>query len=305
MLIRICYLFLIAASWQSFPLLAKNNSISECDMPSKNCLIWVNEELGNVKPNSMQWYNLKLMQLDSLMIIKEFKLLNQELSTFNNSLKLPPMFSTYLNIYRAKLHIIDGNQEQARTLLQLSLNDLQQLNQSFYSPMCMVNIANLMLNLKQHDQALSLLERLEIEFENSRDSYLKLELYGNLGHTHRLLSNYGLALNNYKQSLQFAMELGVDQQIAVLHEHIGRMYMVTNQPELAELSFINALTHAQKDAGDSTINQAKIQLAFFYYQQWELDKAQSLIEQINTSQIEPHQQKKWNEINQALKKANQ
>jgi len=240
------------------------------------------------------------MQLDSLMIIKEFKLLKQKLSAFNNKRKLPPMFSTHLNIYRAKLYLIDGNRDQAITLLKLSLEDLQHLNQVFYSPMRMVNIANLMLNLKQYTSSLELLEQIETDFENSKDLYLKLELYGNLGHAHRLLNNYGKALTYYNESLEFAIKLGIEQQIATLHDHVGRMYQATNQIELAELSFIKALTHAEKDAQNSTINHAKINLAFFYLQQLELDKAQMLTKEIDASKIEPHQQKRWEAIHGPL-----
>jgi tetratricopeptide (TPR) repeat protein len=269
-------------------------------MPSKNCLTWVRAELGNVKPNSMYWYKLKLMQLDSLMIIKEFRLLKQNLRAFNNKRKLPPMFSTHLNIYRAKLYLIDGNRDQAITLLKLSLEDLQHLNHAFYSPMRMVNIANLMQNLEQYAPSLALLEHLETDFENTKDLYLKLELYGNLGHAHRLLKNYDNALTYYKESLEFAMKLGIEQQIATLHDHVGGMYKATNQIELAELSFIEALTHAEKDAQNSTINHAKINLAFFYLQQLELDKAQMLTKEIDASKIEPHQQKKWKAIHNAL-----
>jgi tetratricopeptide (TPR) repeat protein len=305
MFIRIFSLFLIAVCWPSSSSFAQKNTISSaCDMPSKNCLTWVTEELGNVKPNSIQWYSLKLMQLDSLITIKEFTLLKQQLSIFNDNLKLPPMFSTHLNIYQAKLYLIDGNEGQAKTLLTRSLENLQQLNQSFYSPMRIINIANLMHNLKQYDQSLALLERLDREFENSRDLYLKLELYGNLGHVHKYLKNYDKAIIYYKKSLKFAMELGVEQQISVLHEHVGQMYKATDQTELAELSFINALAHAKKDARDSTINHAKIVLAFFYIQQMELDKAQILATKIDASKIEPHQQKEWLAINAALKTGN-
>jgi hypothetical protein len=135
---------LIAVCWLFSSSFAQNNAISACDMPSKYCLTWVTEELRDVKPDSIQWYSLKLVQLDSLMTIKEFTLLKQQLIIFNDNLKLPPMFSTHLNMYQAKLNIIDGNEEQAKTLLTRSIENLQQLNQSFYSPMRIINIANLM-----------------------------------------------------------------------------------------------------------------------------------------------------------------
>jgi tetratricopeptide (TPR) repeat protein len=305
MFIRIFSLLLIAVCWPFSSLFAQNITISSaCDMPSKYCLTWVTEELGNVKPNSMQWYSLKLMQLDSLMTIKEFTLLKQQLSTFNDNLKLPPMFSIHLNIYQAKLYLIDGNEEQAKTLLIRSLENLQQLNQSFYSPMRIINIANLMHSLKQYDESLALLEQVEREFQKSRDLYLKLELYGNLGHVHKYLNNYDKAIIYYGKSLKFAMELGVEQQIAVLHEHVGLIYKTTDQTELAELSFINALAYAKKDARDSTINHAKIILAFFYIQQMELDKAKILVTEIDASKIEPHEQQEWLAINTALKTDN-
>jgi tetratricopeptide (TPR) repeat protein len=306
MIIRVFYLFLIAACWPSSSLFAQNDTVSSaCDMPSKKCLSWVTEELGNVKPNSIQWYSLKLMQLDSLMTIKEFTLLKHQLSIFNDNLKLPPMFSIHLNIYQAKLYLIDGNEVRAKTLLTRSLENLQQVNQSFYSPMRIISIANLMHSLKQYDQSLALLERIDREFQNSRDLYLKLELYGNLGHVHKYLKNYDKAITYYKKSLKCAIELGVEQQVAVLHEHVGNMYKATGQPELAELSFINALAHAKKDARDSTINHAKIILAFFYIQQMELDKAKVLATEIDASKIEPHEQQEWLAINTALKADNQ
>jgi hypothetical protein len=113
---------------------------------------------------------------------------------------------------------------------------------------------------------------------------------------HRHLNHYDKALTYYKLSLQFALKLGVEQQIVVLYEHVGQMYKATNQTELAALSFINALTHAEKDARDSTINHAKTSLAFFYVQRLELDKTQILTKEINASKIEPHQQQSGHQL---------
>jgi tetratricopeptide (TPR) repeat protein len=299
MLIR-C-LFLMLACWQSTFLLAQSNNLSVCDVPSKNCLTWVNGELGNVKPYSMQWYNYKLLQLDSLISIKQFNELKRELSSLKVNRKLPPMFSVHMRIYQAKLDLIDGNKSHAKKLLKLSLKDLQQLNQSFYSPLRMIQIANLMQDLEQYAQSLTLLEKIKTDFENSRDIYLKLDLYGNLGHVHRHLKNYDAALANYKLSLEFAIELGNEQQISTLYAHVARMYQATNQLELAELNFVKALAHAEKDAQSSTVMNSKINLALFYVQQLELDKAQVLTNEIDGEKIEIHQKDKWKVINDTLK----
>lgn len=305
MFIRIGYFIFIVACWQPTVLFAQSSVMGDCDMPSKTCLKFVNEELEKVKPHSMQWYSLKLLQLDSLITIKEFKLLQQALNSLNNNTPHPPMFLTHLNIYRAKLLLIDGSQQQAKALLKVSVDELKQLNQSFYSPIRMISIANLMQNLKQHTEALTLLERIEQDFENSRDSYLKLELYGNLGHVHRLLKNYDQALGYYKKSLLFAIDIGVEQQIHVLHEHVGNMYMATKQYALAESSYKDALTYAEKDARVATITEAKITLAFFYLRQMELPKAEALTKDIEPEEIQPHQKNKWQVINDALNQGNQ
>jgi len=299
MLIR-C-LFLMLACWQSTFLFAQSNNVSVCDVPSKNCLTWVNGELGNVKPYSMQWYNYKLLQLDSLIAIKEFNELKRELNSLKVNRKLPPMFSVHMRIYQAKLDLIDGNKSHAKKLLQLSLEDLQQLNQSFYSPLRMIKIANLMQDLEQYAQSLTLLEKIKTDFESSRDIYLKLDLYGNLGHVHRHLKNYDAALANYKLSLEFAIELGNEQQISTLYAHVARMYQATNQLELAELNFVEALVHAEKDAQRSTVTNSKINLALFYVQQLELDKAQVLTNEIDGEKIEIHQKDKWKIISDTLK----
>lgn len=304
MLVRIGFLLVFVAFCQSSFLFAQTNALGDCDMPSKNCLMFVADELHKVETHSMQWYSLKLMQLDSLMTTKEFKLLKQELNDLGENINHPPMFVTHLHIYQAKLDLIGGNTAQATGLLSQSLQDLEQINQAFYSPMRMINIANLMQSLQQHQQSLSLLERIETEFEISRDSYLKLELYGNLGHVHRHLKNYDKALSYYKKSLQFAIELEVEQQIAVLYEHVGNTYLNTSQDEQAELNYIAALSHANKDASETTIIHAKITLAYFYLQQSELLNVRKLVNDIDPEKVESHQKNKWQAINDELNQGN-
>ena len=293
MFIRFGYLILTMLCWLPGVLSAQDNFKGVCDMPSKHCLAFVNQALDKAKLLSLQWSNLKLLQLDSLMTIKEFKSLKQKLDSLSHDVKHPPMFLTHLNIYRAKLLLIDGDEAQAKKLLASSIQDLKALNQSFYSPMRMINIANLQQNLKQYEQALTLLEGLETDFENSRDNFLKLELYGNLGHVHRLLENYPEALSYYKKSLLNAIELGGEQQIAVLYEHVGNMYKLTNQPALAEKSYLKALAQATKDGRVASITHAKIVLASFYLQQRKLEKVRMLTKDIDPAKIELHQQKNW------------
>ncbi|MFT6530110.1 MAG: tetratricopeptide (TPR) repeat protein [Psychrosphaera sp.] len=274
---------------------------NECDLPSKNCLTWVNNQLKNTKPNTMNWYNLKLWQLDSLMTLKEFKLLRQELDELKRVLSHPPMFVSYLNIYRAKLLLIDGEKEQALTLIEKSVAELFSLNKSFHSPMRLVTIANLMLNLKRYEEALSLLKQIEQDYKGSRDSHLKLELYGNLGHSYRFLKQNEEALLNYQTSLDHAIDLQIEQQIATLYIHVARMHMVLGDAKKSEDNYLNAVFHAIQDARTATIINAKVYLASFYIEQKELSKAKSVVEDIDPNQIEAHQFKRWEVITEALK----
>jgi tetratricopeptide (TPR) repeat protein len=299
MIVRSLILFVLC--WQSSFLFAQTADERICDMPSKECLAWVEEALAHVQSHSMPWYNLKLKQLDSLMTVKEFKALKNEINAFQESDNLPPVFATYLKIYQAKVLMVEGHKEQAAQLSTLTVEQLQQLNQVFYSPIRMIMIANVMQDSQQYAQSLRLLEQTKTDFADSKDPYLKLELFGNLGHAYRLLQRFDEALLNYQQSLQFAIELGHEQQITTLYNHVGRMYQQTNQLEQAEQSFIQALHHAQLDGHDTTVIGAKINLAYFYAQQMATDKARLLMKDIDPVQIQPHQKKLWATIEKVLK----
>lgn len=295
-----CFI-LILLCFQSTHLFAQSNDDSVCDIPSKNCLEWLRPKLQLAQPNSMEWYNLKLLQLDSLNTMKEHRLLQKELDTFKDVHDIPTAFSLSLKIYQAKLFLINGDKQQAMSLLTSSLAQLQQLNQMFFSPIRLIMIANLMQDLQQYEQSLSLLEKTNAEYADSKDPYLKLELYGNLGHAYRHLKEYDDALANYKKSLHFAIELGNEQQIYVLYSHVARMYQKTGRIDLAEQNFTQALSHAKKDAHEATIISAKVNLAYFYIQQLALEKARLLSKDIDDSKVEPYQRSKWLAIKQALK----
>jgi tetratricopeptide (TPR) repeat protein len=298
MIVRSLILFVLC--WQLSFSYAQTVDERVCDMPSKDCLDWVGNELAHVQAHSMPWYNLKLKQLDSLMTVKEFKALKNEVTNFQESDDLPPVFALYLKIYQAKVLMVEGHKEQAAQLSSLTVEQLQQLNQVFYSPLRMIMIANVMQDSKQYEQSLSLLEQTKTNFEDSKDPYLKLELFGNLGHAYRLLQRFDEALFNYQQSLQFAIELGHEQQITTLYNHVARMYQQTNNIAQAEQHFILALDHAQRDGHDTTVIGAKINLAYFYAQQRAVDKARSLMKDIDPAHIQPHQQKLWAFIEEAL-----
>jgi len=282
-------------------LFAQDRDESICDIPSKACLLWVTAQLEHVRANSMAWYNLKLKQLDSLMLVKDFKTLKKEISRFHETTDLPPVFAIYLKIYQAKVLMVEGHKQQAAQLSRLTVEELQALNQIFYSPLRMIIIANVMQDSKQYEQSLSLLEQTKTDFADSKDPYLKLELFGNLGHAYRLLQRFDEALLNYQQSLQFAIELGHEQQITTLYNHVARMYQQTNDIAQAEQNYIQALQHAKRDGHETTVIGAKINLAYFYAQQRAADKARLLIKDIDPAHIQPHQQKLWAFIEKTLK----
>jgi tetratricopeptide (TPR) repeat protein len=294
-------LILILLCFQSTHIFAQSNDESLCDIPSRNCLAWVRGRLEGVENYSMYWYKLKLMQLDSLLTVKEFTILQRELDAFKDNQDLPPFFLLSVKIYQAKLDMVHGRRQQAMSLLTLSIEQLKQVNQLFYSPIRMIMIANLMQDLGQYERSLTLLEQMKNDFSDSKDSYLKLELYGNLGHGYRHLKEYGDALASYKNSLQFAVELGNEQQISILYTHLARIYQRMNKIESAEQGFIEALMHAKKDAQEATVISAKVNLAYFYIQQLELEKARMLSKDIDGAKVEPHQRSIWLAINQVLK----
>ena len=74
-------------------------------MPSKECLAEANQKIARSTPYTLPWFNLKLLQIESLIRLKEFKDEEKALTDIKIE-NMPPLLSIYLKIYTSKVLIV-------------------------------------------------------------------------------------------------------------------------------------------------------------------------------------------------------
>lgn len=269
--------------------------IEHCSLPSKECLAETNQKIAYSTPYTLPWFNLKLLQIESLISIKEFAAAEKVIAAINTE-NTPPLFSSYLTLYKAKVLIVSNRRSQALKLIEKAKLNLVEINNSFYAPLRSIRIANLLLDLKRLDESKEILLSLKRRFKFSKDDHLKLELYGNLGHTYRELGNYEESLSAYLAALPFAKSLRHNQQTMVIYAHIGQAYIYLDNPQNAELMLKKALDYALLDGHDISITTSRLYLARFYASQLDKKNTLKVLSLIDPIHLNSYQIDTWNKL---------
>lgn len=270
-------------------------NFEHCSVPSKECLAEANQKIARSTPYTLPWFNLKLLQIESLISIKEFTAAEKAITAIKIE-NTPPLFSSYLTIYKAKVLIVSERRSQALKLIEEAKLNLIEINNSFYAPLRSIRIANLLLDLKRYDESLSILLSLERRFKNSKDDHFKLELYGNLGHLYRQTGDHQQSLAAYLSALPYAKALRHNQQIMVIYGHIGQAYVYLDNPQNAELMLKKALDYALLDGHDISITTSRLYLASFYARQFDKKNTQKELRFINPVYLNSYQVNTWNQL---------
>ncbi|MDA8622397.1 tetratricopeptide repeat protein, partial [Psychrosphaera sp.] len=247
-------------------------------MPSKECLAATSEQLKTTKENTLRWFNLKLLQIESLITIKEFAHAERTIDAITTD-NLPPLFSSYLTIYKAKVYTVTNRRNKALELARTASINLVEINNSFYSPLRSISIANLLLDMKRLDESLEILLLLKEQFQASKDNHLKLELFGNLGHAYRELNQHQQSLESYLTALSHAKALKHHQQTMVIYSHIGKAYMYLDNPQNAELML------KELDGHHISIATSRVYLANFYASTNNKEQASKIMALLNPNNL--------------------
>lgn len=256
-----------------------------CLLSPKECLTVVDKKLKNTPTHSYLWFGLLQHKFDALYNLQRIEDLNKAIIPWLENERLPESFLITIYIYYAKTSLIDNNIDRAREYSEKAKNKIQAMNNVFPSPMRLVTLANLQMELEEDEEAYQTLQALEQKFKSSRNPHFKMELFGNLGHITRRLSLPELSLNYWIKALRWSKEFDNKQQIGTVLYALANAYFNVEKYAFADKYFTQA-EGLSKSAGDEVrVNQIKLRLVEVKLKQQELMHAKNIFQTINQDLI--------------------
>jgi tetratricopeptide (TPR) repeat protein len=272
-----------------------------CVSSASKCLLSLEGALATSKPNSRQWYRLKLLELDALFALQQFKDLSDEIDRLLTRETLPLNFSVYVYLYHAKLSFGKKELSQAHEYLDKAINLLTQINDKYPKPMRLIEIANLQISMKDFGLAKDTLLQLELKFENRYHPIFKRELYANLGHVAYFQNDKPLHIKYRKQSLSWALKANNNQQAGIAYNNLAWAYQQTENYKFAEVNYAQSIKLAQMEQDDINGSISQLRLIEVVFLQEKLDQALILFNNLPAGAAEHYSAEHHKKLYQHLK----
>jgi len=259
------YCFFIEAVSAQSSLKKSNHFVTQtiettCKLSPISCLKLVDKALVKTKKNSRIYYRLLQFRFDSLFNLQRRKQLLAETEIWLNKKDTPIAFRSSVYIYYAKAALFVGDKESSKKYYLLARDMIALMNEALPSPMRLVVLANLQMQLKEFKAAHQLLSDLVNKYPNSPDTQFMMELHGNLAHASNQLGRYEEAINHWKDTKEWSELLGNKQQMAVVLYNLADVHFTLKQFDETAVTLKQTIVLAQQAKDIKKINEAKLYL---------------------------------------------
>jgi len=254
-----------------------------CLQSSPECLAYLEVGLNTSEPQSRQWFRFKQLRLFNLFDLQKWSLLRQEVDYWLLADNLPPNFAVYVYIYHAKLSINDQSSGEHTRYLTKATNLLSEINAKSFSPLRLIEIANLQIALKNYAQAKQTLLQLDKKFSKRDYPIFKQELYANLGHIAIKEKRHDEHIQYRKKSLAWTLKTPNKQQIAVAYTNLAWAYQAVGQFKKAEENYKISINYSQSAQDDNTAIRSQMRLTQVLYLQGMKAQAKELFSYLSTN----------------------
>ncbi|MBC3767767.1 hypothetical protein [Neptunicella marina] len=273
----------------------------QCQQEPVTCLNWIEQQLPSSVTGSLKWYSLKLLQLDALVDLQKFEQVKVQLTPLLSDPDVPPVMLASVYTYHAKLLAFDKQTEQASLYLNKAIDLLMSINSVSFNLMRFVKIANLLIYLKQHDQAMELLLKLENDFSTSPDHHFKLEVFSNITIVYQRRGQRQQQLKYAKRALDEARLYDNKHFICVSQYNVARAHQQLNQLRKAEGYFLQALTQARESKFEMGEFLALLRLAQVNIDEQDIQSAKFYFAQAESETIPPMYQSLYDSVASSIK----
>ncbi len=257
-----------------------------CRFSGLRCLQHIDRFLLAAEPESIYGYELMLLKLDSLFILRR----DTELFALTSKLVLktdvPDSFKARLYIYHAK--VLYGMQQKtaANDYLQQATSLLDALNQAMPNPLTQLRLINVKLYSDgDYQSGYQQLLQLEKQLQKSRDAVLKYDLYNNMGHFTNFLQLDRDSLHYRQLALHAIGKIDHPHKLAEAHYNLARAHSFLTQWPEAEKNFAEALWLYRSIDDSTMVNLSLMYLAEAMWRQHKEPAAIAIFERIHPAKI--------------------
>lgn len=278
---------------------------SECQFTGAKCLLSSEQALANLKPATLPWYEITLLRLDSLFMLRDDQRLLTATTELLKQASPPPAFLARVYVYHAKSLFGIGQPEQGKVFVEKAVELLSDIHAVDPNPITLIRLVNVQLyGSTNFEFGYQRLKALEKKFENRDDPIMKSELYSDLGH---YASNLGLkneALFYFQQATVFSAKTNNPYFEAISNFNVARVYSRHQLWHKASFHFAIALEFFQSLQDPQTIAESLLFLSESNYYLQDLTAAKKWFSQLNPSQLPQHRMTDFERIRSLINQPN-
>jgi len=272
-----------------------------CRFSGQRCLQHIDRFLLAADPTSIYGYELMLLKLDSLFVLRR----DAELFALTSKLVLktaaPDAFKARLYIYHAKVLYGMQQKAQANDYLQQATDLLDALQQAMPNPLTQLRLINVKLySDSDYQTGYQQLLQLEKQLQRSQDAVLKYDLYNNLGHFSHFLQLEQDSLRYRQLALQAIEQMDHPHKVAEAHYNLARVHSFVRQWPQAEQHFAQALWHYSSIHDSTMVNLSLMYLAEAMWWQQKTIAATAIFARLQPAKIPNSSQQFFKRIQRLL-----
>ncbi len=249
-----------------------------CQIKPEQCLIDIVPYLAATQKQSRIWYQYKLHQFQALFQLNKYAELAQATRPWVENDTVPLKFRINVLIYYAK-SIRKQDELDPRQYMRQAVALLDEVKDSAFDPLLIVQIANVLNYLGEDQRGYELLKPLAEKYQNRYMPWFRHEMYENLGHFALKLGKLDEHIDYRIKALDWAKELGNDNQTAIATFNLARAYQMVDKFDLALVYFTLAEEfYALGEIDQNMINFRRAQIALA---QNDIDSAEVYFSKVN------------------------
>lgn len=223
---------------------------SYCDSEFDKCLEKVNAELATLQ--SPQQKDQTILRKALLLIIfGQYEQADMLLSQLVNSAHLTNIELTEAMVHHAKNRFLMGDELEALALAQKAEQRIRQMSQEQLGWALLVEYGSLLMYSKKYRESWQVLSGLLKRPMDKVPATILADLYATLGQLAYILERNQLMVEYMRQSYQYTLKQGNEQQNGVSAHNLARAYLENMDYRRARLLFDRAIASAEK-AGDTS-----------------------------------------------------
>ncbi|MBU2883094.1 tetratricopeptide repeat protein [Psychrosphaera sp. B3R10] len=236
------------------PSLAQAQLDEFCVNDYSNCLRLVEQKLAEQPKSKIEFYKLKMYQLDSLYYLGKYQQLDIEMGKLINASRLPKVVELKIHIYSAKLKIGQKDDPERKAHLAKAQLIFQALLKTGDDPNTLIDYANLHIYLGQYTEGIRLLKQLERKFSDHKNANIIAKVAINLGNLYLLTGDLVKAQTQYLVAMEHSRKAGLINVNIIANYNYGRTFQKLEQNSKAIAIFLELIPRAS-ELVDSNIDE--------------------------------------------------